>query len=146
MTNVFADVGNFNRKFGLPVSPVCPPRLLPQATQEYRERFLQEELDEFKTAWKEGDLAKAADALVDLVHVALGTAHFMYLPFNEHWAEVDRANSEKVKGDMRKARTAGLAGIAETFEIAKPPGWREPDHVRVLREHVALYFPETDES
>lgn len=138
--DVFGDVREFHEKFSLPVTPASgPPRLLPADEQEYRERFLDEESQEFKDAHAAGDLPAAVDALHDLIVVALGTLHFMGAPFDEGWREVCRANMDKVKGDMLKARTAGLGDVGARFEIAKPPGWRPPDHARVLREHVYVH-------
>lgn len=142
--DVFGDVGAFHAKFNLPACPAQRPGIADARVMKYRENFLREEIDEYREAWVQGDSYEdAVDALVDLVYVALGTLHFMGAPFDEHWREVQRANMDKVKGDMGKARTADLPGIGEAFEVSKPAGWRGPDHERVLREHLFVHHDKT---
>lgn len=128
--SLYSDVCQFHRKFGLD----CPgdgevSQLLDQDTQAFREKFLDEELSEFAQAWAARDLPAAADALVDLVYVALGTAALMRLPFDEIWAEVQRAN-------MAKQRSSGdddpLSVRRSRLDVVKPPGWTPPDVAGVL--------------
>lgn len=74
----FDDVRAFHVKFGQPVdlvaSPVC---LLTPAAFEFRAKFLHEECEEFGEAHRGRDLVKAADAMVDLAYVAIGTMLYM---------------------------------------------------------------------
>jgi len=130
----FSDVRCFHTKFNLPMHPVVAPHLPARGVYEYRLKFLKEELQELEDAYAEGDLAKFADALVDLDYVTLGTAHFCGLNFDAHWDEVQRANMEKERGPSGKPRASG-PGIDDAFEVRKPPGWRPPDHDAVLREN-----------
>lgn len=141
MADVFRDVGDFHEKFGLPsvrdnnrIDPPIPPHILDPETQNFRVNFLQEELDEFKQAYEEKDLAKMADALVDLVYVALGTAHMMHIPFYHCWFEVQRANMAKERAnssaDERSKRKNSL-------DVVKPAGWKAPDIAAVLKEYGA---------
>jgi len=142
--DVFGDVGAFHSKFNLPRHPAVKPAIQAVEIMQYRENFLREEVTEFSEAWvADKSYEDTVDALVDLVYVALGTMHFMGAPFNEHWREVQRANMDKVKGDMGKARTAALPGIGEAFEVAKPPGWKGPDHGRVLRDFLYVHHDRT---
>lgn len=125
MRTFFQDVGDFNKKFALPrFGDVVEPHLLDEDLLTYRTKFMVEELQEFRDACAEGNLAKAADALVDLCYVAMGTAHMMHVPFDECWAEVQRANMSKVRGDgaddPRSTRKHRL-------DVVKPDGWRPPD-------------------
>lgn len=134
--NLFGDVDDFHRKFGLSFSGeeqeggVIAPHFLDASAQRFREDFLQEELDEFKGAFTAGDLAKAADALCDLVYVALGTAHLMHVPFLRCWFEVQRANMTKERAssadDERSKRK-------HTLDVVKPVGWTPPDIERALK-------------
>lgn len=132
MRDLFRDVGDFHTKFDLPRwrgwgDP--KPHLMSQAEADFRTGFLDEELTEFKEALAAQDLEKAADALVDLVWVALGTAHVMHIPFERVWAEVYRANMAKVRStgsdDPRSTRSSH-------FDVVKPEGWQPPNHKQAL--------------
>lgn len=129
----FEDVGDFHSKYGLPRAGKLLPHLLPPNAQKFRENFLQEELDEFIRAWTFEDLPGAFDALLDLVYVALGTAHMMGLPWQEGWDEVQRANMTKVRAasaeDARGKRGSAL-------DVVKPEGWLPPDLEGVLNRYV----------
>lgn len=114
----FDDVGEFHRKFDLPVASDGLPRELTGEELEFRLKFLIEELSEYAEAvglklmvsWGERlapgrllradgypvqDLPKAFDALLDLAYVALGTAHIHRFPWQAGWDEVQRANVAK---------------------------------------------------
>lgn len=114
------DVRDFHEKFGVPQGD--EPCMLGLATYMFRKNFLQEELDEFMEAYSEGDLHKAADALVDLVYVAHGTAAMMGLPWASLWNEVQRANMSKVRATSAEQSKRGSA-----LDVIKPEGWTGPD-------------------
>jgi predicted HAD superfamily Cof-like phosphohydrolase len=122
LTN-FDDVEAFHIKFGVPLAGA--PSFLDREANEFRVKFMQEELDEFKEDYANGDMLKAADALVDLVYVAMGTASMMGLPWQQLWDEVQRANMSKVRAsgadDARSVRKSAL-------DVVKPEGWKGPDH------------------
>lgn len=123
----FADVGDFHRKFGLPTADSGAPRFLPGHAERFRIKFMHEELAEFEKACEEADMPGALDALVDIIYVALGTAHLMGLPFDQAWAIVHDANMKKVRAaskDESKRRHA--------LDVVKPPGWTPPDHSGIL--------------
>ncbi len=127
----FESVGEFHRRFGLPRhGDGGPVSGLDQEKFLFRDKFMQEELDEFREAHYAGDLPKALDALVDLVYVVLGTAHMMRAPFDEAFREVQRANMTKVRAagadDPRSTRGSAL-------DVVKPAGWTPPDVAGVLR-------------
>lgn len=125
-TSYDQDVAAFHERFGIPVTGRSgPPALMDQKTLDYRVMFLREELHEFIDCCADGNLAGALDALVDLSWVAIGTAHYMGCPFDAAWAEVRRANMDKVGvaagGDPNKPyRDSGP-------QVVKPPGWLPPD-------------------
>lgn len=122
----FDEVWFFHDKFDLPRPET--PQLLDDDTFFYRDEFLREELNEFHEAHQHGDLAGAADALVDLVYVALGTAVMMGLPWAELWDEVQRANMAKVR-----ARDVSESKRDSPLDVVKPEGWVPPDIKAVLR-------------
>jgi len=122
------DVRQFNQKFGLMVNEV--PVHLTQRKLLERIQFLQEELDEFKEAVENQSLADQADALIDIVYVAKGTAIMLGLPWEDLWLDVQRANMEKVRGVTKRGHLV---------DCVKPPGWKPPTTVEILKE--AGYHP-----
>jgi predicted HAD superfamily Cof-like phosphohydrolase len=90
---------------------------------------MQEELDEFIDAINRMDHADAFDALIDLVYVAMGTAHLFGYPWQDGWDEVQRANMTK-----QRAATADQSKRASTWDVVKPPDWTPPDIAGVLKE------------
>lgn len=83
-----------------------------------RVRFIHEELTELAEAANSGDIVGAADALADIVYVALGTAYKMGLPFEEIWAAVQSANMHKVAGPTKRGNKV---------DAMKPEGWVGPE-------------------
>ncbi len=128
----FDDVGKFHEKMGLPVSDGDGVLFIPPEQFNFRVNFIFEELRELIQAYSVDDPVAVADALVDLVYVALGTAHYFNLPFNRLWDEVHRSNMEKRRwqpGDPIKPRAAA------SLDVVKPDGWTPPDLVKVLFDH-----------
>jgi predicted HAD superfamily Cof-like phosphohydrolase len=137
MSKDYDDVRAFHCRFGQ-LDPGRPVHLTRRKLRE-RANFMLEELDEFATGaglervddgyifsdWRDQDLAGQADALVDLVYVALGTAAMLGLPWDALWADVQRANMAKVKGPTHRAMGYGA-------DIAKPEGWVGPRTVEIL--------------
>lgn len=122
----YGDVLAFHDKFDLG-SPEGP-RLLTAGVRQFRQGFMTEELTEFGDACATGDLAGAADALVDLVYVAMGTAVLMGLPWQPLWDEVQRANMAKAR-----AKPDGSdSKRGSPLDVIKPAGWVGPDIEGVL--------------
>lgn len=123
----FTDVQEFHEKFGLadqrPLEPCFPDGEL----LEFRTKFMREELNEFVLACDAKDLAGAADALVDLVYVVMGTADLMGLPWEALWAEVQRANMTKQRALRKEDSTRG-----SLHDVIKPPGWTKPRIEHIL--------------
>lgn len=117
-------VWEMHRKFGFVRG--IKPSLLADGVAEHRAEFMQEELNEFKEAMFRKDLIGMADALVDLVYVAKGTAVMMGLPWEELWLDVQRANMSKERGTTRR-------GMPE--DLVKPEGWKGPETEKILLEH-----------
>jgi len=117
----FDDVGDFMQKFGLPHVSDGPPRFASHELMIQRLSHMEEELEEASDALftrPEPDLAAFADALADLVYVALGTAHVCGIPFERVWQAVHEANMKKARPDGLGARKQG---------VVKPEGWQPPD-------------------
>lgn len=131
MASNFADVKAFHVKFGLPHSQL--PQLLEPDIYRFRTDFMAEELREFDEAMEVADLPHAADALIDLVYVAMGTAVMMGIPWQLLWDAVQAANMNKVRAsnaeDERSVRK-------HTLDVVKPPGW-QPPNIQYLLDHYA---------
>lgn len=121
-----ADVARFNAEvIGLPI-PDAPQMLSPQR-KTFAVDHLGEELDEFAEAVGADDVAKAADALVDLVYVALGRLVEMGISPGAAFTEVHDANMRKVRGEVAK-RPNSLG-----HDAVKPEGWTPPDLMKILQ-------------
>jgi predicted HAD superfamily Cof-like phosphohydrolase len=158
----FYDVSEFHRKFGLPdyFTNGEPPKLIEDLNlQEFRINFMEEELREYQEAVAAGDLPKAADALVDLVYVVLGTAHFHNLPWQSLWDAVQRANMAKERCEIGHSFVPPQGGLSapdkacyhldedgycgasrekhslrgNVNDVIKPKGWQPPDMDAVLQ-------------
>lgn len=122
-------VGAFHEKFNLPRrTPETVPGFPEPDVLKFRTKFLEEELQEFKSACLVRNLPEAADALVDLVYVVLGTAHYLGLPWEELFDEVQRTNMLK-----RRAKSALQSKRGSVYDVVKPPGWKRPDLGSILR-------------
>lgn len=118
--NNFEDVQAFHNKFGL----TDDPDVGNDEWLDFREKFMEEELKEFKDARTAGDRAGMFDALLDLVYVAMGTADGLRFPWQRGWDRVQQANMAKV----RAARDGADSKRGTGFDVVKPAGWRAPDH------------------
>lgn len=158
MPDDFRSVGEFHRKFDLDHAlSGAKPHLLERNVEAFRRKFLHEELREYEEAVDAGDLPKGADALIDLVYVALGTAHLMGLPWAELFAEVQRANMAKERCTIDHVFVSCFHGVGlctsnpdmchlkecgrprhehsargSIHDVIKPPSWRPPNIINVL--------------
>ena len=121
----------FHVKYG--IEPTNKPHQLPDDVARFRIAFLEEELSEFKLAIESGDLAEQIDGLVDLVVVAMGTAHLAGFDWPKHWQEVYEANMRKIRAsnasDSRSKRKHSL-------DIVKPDGWGSPNHQAIINKAI----------
>lgn len=130
-TSNHLDVAKFHHKFKLretDIAGVPGPVPISEDLYLFRKGFLKEELDEFQEAWECGDMAGLADALIDLVYVALGTAHLFGIPWQPLWDEVQRANMSKERG------TASTSKRNSEYDVIKPEGWTPPDIAGILEQ------------
>ena len=120
----FSDVGDFHEKFGLHRSDTEPGlQMVSDDLLDFRKKFMQEELDEFNRGLEEGDEAEMFDALLDLVYVAMGTAHLLGYPWQQGWEAVHAANMAKV----RASKDGKDSKRGSSWDIVKPAGWTPPD-------------------
>jgi len=156
--DVMEDIVKFHQKFSLEYHG--KPRMLEPELFDFRSRFLEEEL----TEWREEQvgliealtsddgkpdhrrvalgLHQQLDALVDLVYVAVGTAYLQFgrKIFNEAWRRVQAANMSKIR-----AENAGLSKRGSAFDVVKPEGWQAPDHHDLVKDHAHIPFRQSGE-
>jgi len=111
------DVAEFHRTV-LQLEDTPGPTIVSDVFAIERFRFMTEELEEFLDSAIKADIVGTADALADIIYVALGTAHQMGLPFQAIWEHVHRANMRKVKGDTKRGNKV---------DAMKPEGWVPPE-------------------
>jgi predicted HAD superfamily Cof-like phosphohydrolase len=126
MTDLMKDINEFHIYFGIHYQG--PPRELPKDIRMFRTGFMREELAEYEYACHANDLEGQLDALVDLVYVALGSAHLHGFDFNEAWARVHDANMKKVKATKASDSKRGYV-----HDVVKPPGWVPPNLADLVR-------------
>jgi phosphoribosyl-ATP pyrophosphohydrolase len=120
-----ANVEAFNTTVRRVALPIVPRVLTPTEAQRAREA-LSEEMDELMVACEKGDVAEAADAIIDSVYFLLGRLAEMGIPAKAVFEAVQAANMEKVPGDLAKRQ--GWEGT----DAVKPEGWAPPDHSWLL--------------
>jgi len=116
------DVRAFHQKFNFIDSGHIPVHATKRKLNE-RAECMQEELDEFKAAIETQNLADQADALIDLVYFAKGTAVILGLPWEQLWDDVQRANISKERGITKRGHA---------FDVIKPEGWQAPNGMKLL--------------
>lgn len=121
MTNFVEDIKDFHKKFGLEYS--AGPRQLPTDLQDFRSKFLQEELDEYEEGVVYKDKEKQLDSLVDLLYVAFGTAYLHGFDIQAAWNRVHNANMQKIRAERPEDSRRGSI----KYDVVKPPGWKAPD-------------------
>lgn len=118
-----ADVHRFHSKFSL-IRNKRPSHLTRRKLVE-RIDCLSEELLEFREAVEHQSLPDQADALVDLVYFAKGTAVMLGLPWSRLWDDVQDANMRKVPGRTKRGHRV---------DVTKPQGWVGPQTMGILYE------------
>lgn len=112
----FDSVRQFHLKV-LSLEDVKPTFEMPVSMQQ-RLDFMEEEIHELSDAHSNMDLVGVADALADLVYVALGTAHMLGIPFDEVFKTVHAANMQKQRGMTKRGML---------YDAVKPAGWVGPE-------------------
>jgi predicted HAD superfamily Cof-like phosphohydrolase len=118
-------VKQFNEKFHLPLGDedVLSTDV---SAQQYRVKFIQEELNELEEALSCGDKVKAFDALLDIAYVTYGTALFMGISpdkWDHGMLAVHFCNMNKVRVESPSESKRG-----HHYDVKKPVGWIGPEN------------------
>ncbi len=99
--------------------PRWPTAAPPAWIRDLRAALLAEEVAELGEAIVARDIVKIADALADIVYVAVGTAVTYGIPFDAVFAEVHRSNMTK-------------ANAPDEAKLVKGPGYEPPRIAELL--------------
>lgn len=119
-TNWVEDIAYMHDKYGVHGAIENFDKEKFKAFLTFRTNFLQEELDELKTADNADDVV---DALIDLCVVAIGTLDAFRVDSYKAWNVVHEANMNKEVGV--KASRPNPLGLPD---LIKPEGWTAPTH------------------
>jgi predicted HAD superfamily Cof-like phosphohydrolase len=113
------------------------PTMLEIERRELRQRLLEEEVKELRTAETMEDFS---DAIVDSLYILFGTAHEAGI--------ADRLSmlfDEVHKANMRKMGEDGKPIYREDGKVLKPEGWKPPNLKIILNRRFHLFKGETPE-
>lgn len=105
----------FHEAFGHPVAD--KPVLMNYGRRQDRHRWMKEEVDEFLAA---NTIYDQADAIADIIYLALGTAVELGIDIEPIFNIVQQANMSKLGPD-------GKPIYKPDGKIAKPEGWQPPE-------------------
>lgn len=115
MDQSWEKVLQFHRHFSVPYKE--RPTLLSEDRVQIRSEWMQEEIQEFLASQS---LDEQADAMIDLIYLALGTLVEMGVRPEELFHIVHEANMSKLWAD-------GKPHYRETDgKVIKPPSWQDP--------------------
>ncbi|RYD61963.1 MAG: hypothetical protein EOP83_15795 [Verrucomicrobiaceae bacterium] len=104
---------------------------LPSAdVRKLRRNLLREEWNEYMDGEENHDLVEIADALIDIIYIALGTGVSYGLPMDELFEEVHRSNMSKLGED-------GKPVYREDGKVMKGPNYSRPDLASIVARHIA---------
>ena len=123
MKKQFQQLLQFHERFDCHVEHAPTPKL-PAGVGEVRVRLMQEELDEYRAALQAGDMVEIADALTDLLYIALGSylSHGLQDVAAQLFDEVHRSNMSKLDADGKSIHRAD--GKVLKSELYSPPDLR----------------------
>ncbi len=130
--DIAAAVAEFHMAFSLPMCDI-PTSEIDGGLAKLRVALLEEEVDEFVTASKKGDLVGIADALADIVYVIYGTALTYGIDLDAVLREVHRSNMSKLGND-------GKPLIRGDGKVLKSDRYLPPDIAAVLGRQTSRAF------
>jgi len=127
MTNWVKDIADMHEHYGVnsKVREFDAEKL--KSFLEFRIAFLQEELDEMKTAKSADDIV---DALIDLAVVAIGTLDAFDVDAQTAWDRVHQANMAKEVGiKASRPNVLGLPDLIKPTMATHGYDWVAPTHI-----------------
>ncbi|MDA0715411.1 MAG: nucleoside triphosphate pyrophosphohydrolase family protein [archaeon] len=126
MNPIVKSLLEFNKAFEIPT--LHDPGLGPDERIELRIKLLEEEVQEYAEAARNGDLIEILDALADIGYILAGTIinHGMQHIYDDAFNEVHRSNMAKLVDGKVLRREDG--------KVMKPEGWQPPNLAQFLSE------------
>lgn len=121
MTNVFKDQEKFMQACDQSVDDYNHGQVALYAN------LIDEEVEEFKAAYKQYDHVEMLDALTDILVVTIGAIHSMGADGEGAWKEVMSTNFAKIDQETGKVRKR------EDGKVLKPMGWRAPELAKYIK-------------
>jgi len=112
MRSAQLNLRDFHEKFGLTINDT--PTIPGDDVLQFRINLINEEAEEFEQAAQARNLVEMADALADVIYVALGAAVSLGIDLAPVFEEVHRSNMTKVWSDGQVRRR-------EDGKVIKPP-------------------------
>ena len=112
MRSAQKDLRDFHEKFGLTINDT--PTIPGDDVLQFRVNLINEEAEEFEQAAQARNLVEMADALADVIYVALGAGVSLGIDLEPVFEEVHRSNMTKVWSDGQVRRR-------EDGKVIKPP-------------------------
>jgi predicted HAD superfamily Cof-like phosphohydrolase len=124
MNPIVKSLLEFNNAFEIPT--LHDPGLGPKERIELRIKLLEEEVQEYAEAARNGDLVEILDALADIGYILAGTIinHGMQHIYDDAFNEVHRSNMAKLVDGKVLRREDG--------KVMKPEGWQPPNLAQFL--------------
>ncbi|MEK9731635.1 MAG: nucleoside triphosphate pyrophosphohydrolase family protein [Candidatus Poseidoniales archaeon] len=124
MNPIVKSLLEFNNAFEIPT--LHDPGLGPNERIELRIKLLEEEVQEYAEAARNGDLVEILDALADIGYILAGTIinHGMQHIYDDAFNEVHRSNMAKLVDGKVLRREDG--------KVMKPEGWQPPNLAQFL--------------
>jgi len=124
MNPIVKSLLEFNKAFEIPT--LHDPGLGPDERIELRIKLLEEEVQEYAEAARNGDLIEILDALADIGYILAGTIinHGMQYIYDDAFNEVHRSNMAKLVDGKVLRREDG--------KVMKPEGWQPPNLAQFL--------------
>lgn len=128
---VFDDTDAFQKFYGLKEEDTMAG-FISDDKMQMKFGHIQEEFDELKRAYAEGNLVEAGDAIIDLIYVASGLGNLMNLPMNALWRDVQNSN---MVGKERVTSLNNATKRGTTFDVRKTKEWIGPRGKEIIEEH-----------
>lgn len=103
------------------------PHLPSKEVRDLRMDILREEFEEYEEAEANDDLVEIADALSDIIYIAVGTGVAYGLPMDKIFNEVHRSNMSKLGED-------GKPIFREDGKVLKGPNFTPPRIAEIINE------------
>ena len=123
MENALKQLREFHEVYNL--NRVKTPQLPCPKERNLRKNLLEEEYKEYLSGEENNDIVEIADALADIIYIAVGTAVSYGIPLDKIFNEVHNSNMSKLDKD-------GKPIYREDGKILKGPNYFKPNIKEII--------------